>query len=59
MVAGLPAQVTQSIVDRMVLFPRRLGRPDEFASLVQVIVENAYLNATTLDLDAGTRLSAR
>jgi hypothetical protein len=43
----------------MVLFPRRLGRPDEFASLVQVIVENAYLNATTLDLDAGTRLSAR
>jgi NAD(P)-dependent dehydrogenase (short-subunit alcohol dehydrogenase family) len=49
MVAGLPAQVTQSIVDRMVLFPRRLGRPDEFASLVQVIVENAYLNATTLD----------
>jgi hypothetical protein len=26
---------------------------------VQVIVENAYLNATTLDLDAGTRLSAR
>lgn len=59
MVAGLPAQVTQSIVDRMVLFPRRLGRPEEFASLVQVIVENAYLNATTLELDAGTRLSAR
>ena len=59
MVAGLPQQVTQSIVDRMVLFPRRLGRPEEFASLVQVIVENAYLNAATLDLDAGTRLSAR
>ena len=59
MVAGLPAQVTQSIVDRMVLFPRRLGRPEEFASLVEVIVRNAYLNATTLSLDAGTRLSAR
>lgn len=59
MVAGLPAQVTQSIVDRMVLFPRRLGQPEEFASLVQVIVENAYLNATTISLDAGTRLSAR
>jgi NAD(P)-dependent dehydrogenase (short-subunit alcohol dehydrogenase family) len=59
MVAGLPQQVTQSIVERMVLFPRRLGQPEEFASLVQVIVENAYLNATTIDLDAGTRLSAR
>lgn len=59
MVAGLPQPVTQSIVERMVLFPRRLGRPEEFATLVQVIVENAYLNATTIDLDAGTRLSAR
>jgi NAD(P)-dependent dehydrogenase (short-subunit alcohol dehydrogenase family) len=59
MVAALPAHVTQSIVDRMVLFPRRLGRPDEFAALVQFIVENDYLNATTIDLDAGTRLTAR
>jgi len=59
MVAGLPANVTQSIIDRMVLFPRRLGQPEEFASLVQVVVENAYLNATTISLDAGTRLTAR
>lgn len=59
MVANLPENVTRSIIDRMVLFPDRLGHPDEFAGLVQLIVETAYFNATTINLDAGARLTPR
>lgn len=59
MAASMPPQVSGAIVERMVLFPRRLGRPDEFGRLVCHVVENEYLNATTLDLDAGTRVSTR
>jgi 3-hydroxyacyl-CoA dehydrogenase / 3-hydroxy-2-methylbutyryl-CoA dehydrogenase len=38
------------------LNPPRLGAPSEFAALVMHIVENRYLNATTLSIDAGARL---
>jgi NAD(P)-dependent dehydrogenase (short-subunit alcohol dehydrogenase family) len=59
MVAGMPDNVSQSIIDRMILYPNRMGQPREFARLVQHIVENSYLNATTLNLDAGARMQAR
>jgi len=59
MVAGMPENVSRSIIDRMVLFPSRMGRADEFAALVRTIVENAYFNATTISLDAGARMSSR
>lgn len=59
MVAGLPEKVSRAIVDRMILFPSRMGRADEFAHLTCTIVENAYFNATTISLDAGARMSGR
>ncbi|NUZ08792.1 SDR family NAD(P)-dependent oxidoreductase [Piscinibacter koreensis] len=59
MVAGLPQKVAQAIVDRMILFPRRMGSPAELALLVRSVVENAYINATCLHIDAGARMSAR
>ena len=59
MVAGMPEHVSRSIIERMVLFPSRMGRAEEFAALVRTIVENAYFNATTISLDAGARMSAR
>lgn len=59
MVAGLPKKVAQAIVDRMVLFPPRMGHPAELAHLVRSIVENPYINATCLHIDAGARMSAR
>ena len=59
MVAGMPDNVSQSIIDRMILYPERMGDPSEFAKLAHHIVENAYLNATTLDLDAGARMTPR
>jgi NAD(P)-dependent dehydrogenase (short-subunit alcohol dehydrogenase family) len=59
MVAGMPPNVSQAIIDRMVLYPRRMGRPEEFAKLVRHIVENGYLNAVTINIDAGARMAAR
>jgi NAD(P)-dependent dehydrogenase (short-subunit alcohol dehydrogenase family) len=38
-------------------FPRRMGRPAEYAALVQSIVENDYLNGETIRLDAALRFA--
>lgn len=59
MVAGMPPKVSESIVERMILYPHRMGQPGEFASLVRHIAENSYLNATTVSIDAGARMQAR
>lgn len=54
MSAGMPPKVSEGIVNSL-LFPRRMGRPEEFAALVQHVVENPYLNALTLDIQCGMR----
>ncbi|MNH39739.1 3-oxoacyl-[acyl-carrier-protein] reductase FabG [compost metagenome] len=54
MSAGMPLKVSETIVNGL-LFPRRMGYAHEFAALVQHVVENAYLNALTLDIQCGTR----
>ena len=38
-----------------VLFPQRLGRPEELASVVLECVTNSYLNAETIRVDGGIR----
>ncbi len=42
-----------------VVFPRRLGRGDEFASLVLELVTNSYINAEVVRLDGALRLPPR
>lgn len=37
------------------VFPKRPGRPEEFALLVKTIIENPMLNGGTIRIDAGTR----
>lgn len=39
----------------LVLNPKRMGEPDEYATLAQQIVENDFLNSTTIRLDGGQR----
>ena len=39
----------------IVPFPTRMGEPDEFAQLVQHIVENRYLNGETIRIDGAVR----
>lgn len=52
---GMPAEV-QMALGQQVPFPARMGEPEEFAALVQTIVENVYLNGTTLRLDGALRM---
>jgi 3-hydroxyacyl-CoA dehydrogenase/3-hydroxy-2-methylbutyryl-CoA dehydrogenase len=56
MLASASDQLRARLVDIHV-FPKRLGRPSEFAHLVQSIVENPMLNGEVIRLDAATRLS--
>ena len=46
----------QALLTEDTLFPKRLGRPEEYARLVEAIVTNPYLNGEVIRLDAGTRL---
>ena len=41
---------------KSVPFPKRLGRPDEFGSLVLELVRNSYFNGQTLRLDGAIRM---
>ncbi len=43
----------------MVLFPRRLGRPSEFASLAHEMLTNSYFNGECVRLDAGIRMQPK
>ncbi|MGH8444661.1 MAG: SDR family NAD(P)-dependent oxidoreductase, partial [Solimonas sp.] len=58
MMAGLPAEVQESL-GKTVPFPPRLGRPDEYAQLVQAIVENAMLNGECIRLDGAIRMAPK
>lgn len=58
MVAGIPDKVRESL-EQQAVFPQRLGRPEEFASLVQHIIENPMLNGCVLRLDGAVRLATR
>ena len=40
-------------------FPHRLGRPDEYARLVTMIVEHDYLNGETIRMDGALRMAPR
>jgi NAD(P)-dependent dehydrogenase (short-subunit alcohol dehydrogenase family) len=51
----LPPDVQQSL-GASIPFPRRLGAPEEFASLVAHMVENSFLNGETVRLDGALRL---
>lgn len=53
----LSSPQVQEILTRDVAFPKRVGDPDEFASLVEHIVTNPYLNGEVIRLDGGARLS--
>lgn len=58
LLATLP-QETQASLGQQVPFPNRLGQPDEFAQLVQAIVENPMLNGEVIRLDGAIRMAAR
>jgi len=58
MLASLPQDVQDSL-GKQVPFPPRLGRPAEFAQMVQSIVEIPTLNGETIRLDGAIRMQPR
>ena len=58
MLAGLPEKVRQSL-GQMVPFPKRLGKPVEYAMLVKHIIENPVLNGETIRLDGAIRMTPK
>lgn len=59
---GLTAGVTEERAHGLTkdaAFPRRLGRPDEYAKLAVAIIENAMLNGDTIRLDGGQRFAPK
>ncbi len=58
MMEGLPEEVTQQITAN-IPFPARLGQPEEYALMAAQIIQNPYLNGTTIRLDGAVRLPPR
>lgn len=58
MMAGF-AKELQASLGAQVPFPPRLGRPEEFAMLVEQIIVNPMLNGEVIRLDGALRMSAK
>jgi len=58
MVTGFPQEVQDALAQTSE-FPKRLGKPEEFASLAIHIARNSMLNGEVIRLDAATRMQAK
>ena len=58
LLARLPEDVKASL-GAMVPFPRRLGRPEEYAQLAKQIIENPMLNGEVIRLDGAIRMAPK
>lgn len=58
MLLGMPAEVQQAL-GAMVPFPSRLGKPAEYAALVEHILGNQYINGEVFRLDGAIRMAAK
>ena len=56
---GMPVDQLDAIWGPVVPFPQRMGRPDEYAMLIQQIVENNYLNGEVIRIDGAIRFSPK
>lgn len=58
MLMGMPAEVQESL-GKVVPFPSRMGKPSEFAALVEHILGNQYINGEVIRLDGAIRMAAK
>ena len=58
LLAALPEDVKNSL-GAMVPFPKRLGKPTEYALLAKQIIENPMLNGEVIRLDGAIRMAPR
>ena len=55
MMSEIPDEAAQALA-AAVPFPKRLGKPDEFALLAEQIITNPMLNGEVIRLDGGIRM---
>jgi NAD(P)-dependent dehydrogenase (short-subunit alcohol dehydrogenase family) len=55
---GIPDEFASALT-KDAAFPKRLGKPEEYAKLVTAIVDNPMLNGQCLRLDAGQRFAPK
>lgn len=56
------SSLSPEVVDALaksVLYPKRLGRPEEIAHLAVCLIENDYINGETIRIDGGIRMQPR
>ncbi len=53
---GEASEAFKANLGRSVLFPPRLGVPEEFASMALELITNSYMNAETIRVDGGIRM---
>jgi NAD(P)-dependent dehydrogenase (short-subunit alcohol dehydrogenase family) len=58
LLAGLPQPARESLATQ-VLFPKRLGQPDEYGHLVSHLIENDHMNGETIRMDGGIRMGPK
>lgn len=58
MLLGMPEEV-QTALGKTVPFPQRLGKPAEFAALVEHVILNGYLNGEVIRLDGAIRMAPK
>jgi NAD(P)-dependent dehydrogenase (short-subunit alcohol dehydrogenase family) len=56
--AGIPEEFAQALT-KDAPFPKRMGRPGEYARLAAAIVENPMLNGSCIRLDGGQRFAPK
>jgi len=55
---GLPEKAIEAL-NASVPFPKRLGKPEEYAKLAMVMLENTYFNGEDVRLDGAIRMAPR
>lgn len=58
MMSGMPEEVQESLAAQ-VPFPKRLGKPEEYADTVAFIYETTYVNSETIRCDGAIRMQAK
>ncbi|MFS8037129.1 SDR family NAD(P)-dependent oxidoreductase [Xanthobacter sp. AM11] len=58
MVEAMTQEVQERVMD-VIPFPKRHGRPDEYAQMVLSIITNPMVNGSVIRLDAALRMQAR
>ncbi|HVX19685.1 MAG TPA: SDR family NAD(P)-dependent oxidoreductase [Acidimicrobiales bacterium] len=57
--SGEASEAFKANLSKDVQFPKRLGKPEEFATLAVELITNDYMNAETIRIDGGARLGPK